>query len=109
MGFFDFLKIDPLKSTANWGAKCMKIAVKDDWENAHGRQREVFLSMLHYRPGTPPVVKHGVETGQINTLTELCASILLSEAVSVNPDDIPQIFSDIRNVLVSKGIPADFL
>lgn len=109
MGLFDFLSSDPLKSTANWGAKCIKIAANGDWENARARKKEIFLSMLHYRPGTPSVVQRGVEIGQISTLTDLCASILLSEAVSVNPNDIPQILSDIRQALLSKGIPDDFL
>ena len=101
----------PLEATAKWGADCIFVAAKSDWEQdwdkVRNDRRNIFLSMVNFRPGTDVRVKNAIQNGDLTTLTEVCAAVLLSEAISVNPNDVPEIHTKIRKLLLSKGIPED--
>ena len=71
--------------------------------------KEIFISMIEYRPGTPQEVMLGIQDGSLNSLGELCTAILLSEAISVDPTDIMVINNQINNILIQKGIPEDLV
>ena len=97
----------PEKSTAAWAAKLFKGLSKEDWNYAMDNQQELFKEMLRWRQGTPSAVLQGVEDGSIDSLSRLCTAILVSEAIQVNPNDIPQMEKKMKGMLLKKGIPND--
>lgn len=105
MGFFDIFSRDPVKSTAAWGAMAFKKFSKNNWQFAEDNKIEIFTAMIQHRQGTPHAVLLDISRGDIDSLSDLCTSIVLSEAISVNSNDIPDIQYKIRTALLSKGIP----
>jgi len=107
MGLFDFM--DPVKSTGNWVASTAKKVTREDWGKARNNISPLLAQMVRARPGTPQSVEAAIYKDQVNSLSELGTAILVSEAESINPSDIPMLQGKISNILKGKGIPEDLI
>ena len=107
MGFFGFL--DPVKSTGNWVASMAKKITRGDWERARNDISPLLAQIVRTRPGTPESVEAAIYKDEVDSLSKLGTAILISEASSINPSDIPGIQSKISNILKEKGIPHDLI
>ncbi|MBV5347833.1 hypothetical protein [Lamprocystis purpurea] len=107
MGLFDFL--DPVQSTGNWVASTAKKITRGDWGKARNDISPLLVQMVRTRPGTPASVEAEIYKNEVDSLSKLGTALLISEARSVNPSDIPGIQSKISNILKEKGIPQDLI
>lgn len=82
---------------------------KKDWENARLNKKNIFLTMANSRMGTKDTVIQGIQNEDINSLSELCVAMLVSEAVSINPSDIPHMQRKVQQYLLKSGIPEEFV
>jgi len=107
MGLFSFL--DPVQSTGNWVASTAKRITREDWRKARNDISPLLTQMIRTRPGTPESVEAAIYGGDVDSLSKLGTAILLAEAKSVNPDDVPSIQGQVAGILRSKGIPDDLI
>ena len=105
MAFLDMFGAE--RSTIWWGAKLFKTISRGDWDFARENKLSIFRQMAASRRGTPSVVFDRIEDGSLRGLGDLCTLILLSEALRVNPSDIPDITYRVKKGLEKKGIPYD--
>jgi hypothetical protein len=112
MGFFSMVFGDPLKSTADWGAMLFERVTKNDWDFAREHKKEVFLRMVQLRPGTPDSVSLDIREGYVDSLSQLCWNILVSEGYTDKYKvegfaEVAEKREQIAQILMSKGIPED--
>lgn len=107
MGLFSFL--DPVQSTGNWVASTAKRITREDWGRARNDISPLLAQMIRTRPGTPESVEAAIYRDEVDSLSKLGTAILLAEAKSVNPNDIPSIQGQIAGILRQKGIPDDLI
>jgi hypothetical protein len=107
MGLFSFL--DPVQSTGNWLASTAKRITREDWRKARNDICPLLMQIIRTRPGTPDSVEAAIYRDELDSLSKLGTAILLAEAKSVNPDDVPSIHGQIAGILRQKGIPDDLI
>ena len=105
MSLFDLFTTDNVKSTGNWVALTAKRITRGDWSKARNSISPLLAQMVRTRRETPEGVLTGIFKNEIDSLSSLGAAIVISEAESVNPTDIPLIQFKIASILREKGIP----